>query len=149
MEGIESPPRHAPERRATRSNPIELHPSLVGVASGRATGLDGPARAARPLRQPKKSKIEDFSEVFRAGLDIFSGHSGPATTQEANQCFFIGDVGHQPDQDIPIFSGGHTEESSVQEPERPSSASVPLLPGSCLQAQELGTPVTLTPTSAP
>ena len=138
---MESPPRHFPERRATGSNPVEFHPGLLGVASGRATGLDGPAHAAWPLRQAKKSKIEDFSEVFRAGLDIFSSHPGPATAPVADQCFFIGDEGQQQEHDIPIFSGDQADSSSVHEPE----ASVPLLPGSCSQAQELGTPVIMTP----
>ena len=69
---VATPVRQAPDRRSSRSNPAELHPGIMGVPSGRGTGLDGPAHAARPLRQSKKSKIQDSSEVFRAGLDMLS-----------------------------------------------------------------------------
>ena len=112
---------------------------------GRAIGLDGLAHAARPLRQAKKSKIEDVSEVFRAGLDILSSHQCLATALVADQCFFIGDEGQRQERDISIFSGDQPDSSSVHEPEQPSLASAPLLPGSCSQAQELGTPVIMTP----
>ena len=44
---VATPVRHAPDRRSSRSNPAEVHPGLLGVPSGRATGLDGPAHAAQ------------------------------------------------------------------------------------------------------
>ena len=135
-----TPVRHAPEKRSSRSNPADLHPGLLGVPSGRGSGLDGPAHAARPLRQSKKSKIQDLSEVFRASLDMFSAQSNPATPPAANQCFF-GDEGHLLDPVVPVFSGNHTDSSSLP----PDAESVPLQPDSCSQAQELDQPVVLTP----
>ena len=136
-----TPLRHAPEKRSSRSNPADLNPGILGVSSGRGSGLDGPAHVARPLRQSKKSKIQDFSEVFKAGLDMFSAQSSPATPPAANQCFFIGDEGHSLDSVVHVFSGNHTDSSSLPA----DDASVPLQPVSCSQAQELGQPITLTP----
>ena len=136
-----TPVRHTPEKRSSRSNPTDLLPGLLGVPSARGSGLDGPVHAARPLRQSKKSKIQDFSEVFRAGLDMFSAQSSPATHPAANQCFFIADEGHSLVPVGPVFFGNHTDSSSLP----PDAESVPFQPDSCSKAQDLGRPVILTP----